>query len=1119
MGDSSIPVVYEQLCPVCGGALSHQEMDTNTCFHQKIPLTSAYAPPTFQDFARFFQQKTGFRLNPLQQYWAKKLGLGLSFAAMAPTGVGKTLFGLAYSAFLARRGKFAYVLVPTVQLLRQCEQRLREWLGEAPLLVFYARSSATARNHFFERLSRKDFRILLTTTAFLARHGEALAAHDFDFVFVDDVDAILKNSRNVDRVFQLLGFTLEEISRMEVLESRPRGQLMVSTATGKPGRKAGLFPRLLNFTVGSSRHFLRNVLDVLVPCSSHAQRQDVLRHLVRQLGKGGLIYAHTEAEALQLQEQLADAGIPSGCLISGMPQKQRDALLDQFRRGDLWLLLGVATSYGLLVRGIDLPTEVRYAVFWGIPHFRVGWKDLESASPRLIATLASVFRQHPELGRLSPLILRKPTAREQARELLQRLFRSGDFRWITGGVCVEENALILPDVSTYLQASGRTSRLFAGGLTRGAAFVLDTAERLEAFQQRARILDLEFQQRTPAQLTDTFLGDLRRELEDSRQAMRNARQSGGFDIRPALFVVESPTKARQVSRFFGTPAAFWIGQQPLYEVLLGNYLLIITASLGHLTDLSEGKFIYGVERQDSQFIPHFGSIKKCETDRVQFVDGENCPRCGLPASDDARHRLHTISWIAHLTGQVIVATDPDTEGEKIAWDVANFSKSGAAVYRAEFHEVTRSAILQALERLQSVDEKRVRAQLVRRISDRWIGFRLSKILQETYGDPNLSAGRAQTPVLSWIVDHFLEHRQKIRHFYLVFEGFRLHLGSEAEVALPFRRSRTVSVVIEKIDTIEETRSPLPPFSTDAILREASGVLKLPVQTTMQILQQLFENGWITYHRTDSTAVSDRGLQIAREFLKQDFVGRKWSDTPGAHECIRPTRPIDASLLRDLIYQGVYGTAEPFRREHFRLYQLIFQRFMASQCPPFKQIRVRYAVHFPDEQIRLEVERVESAQGRAVELYPHTVRVYPALPCGRLQVLLEVRKQSRRELLTPSEVIRLMKERGIGRPSTYAVILERLFRRFYVIERRMRLIPTRRGMDVRNFLMQRYAHLVSEERTRRLELQMDEVERGVRTHHQVLQEIYDELMALELEETETEKLAGGNVNPMDECQKG
>jgi len=638
-----------------------------------------------------------------------------------------------------------------------------------------------------------------------------------------------------------------------------------------------------------------------------------------------------------------------------------------------------------------------------------------------------------------------------------------------------------PDVRSYLQASGRTSRLFAGGITKGASFLLENDEDIKkAFIQRASYYQVEFKP-----MEEINWKELKKEIDESRKRYKERGKLKSF-IKPVLFIVESPTKAKQISRFFGKPSIRFvkIKDKPalvVYEIPSSTYVLLVTACLGHITDLITDRAFYGVLTNHA-IIPIYSTIKRCRKCGYQFTQPtERCPRCKSEDVDDSRYRIEALRMIAYETGHVIIGTDPDEEGEKIAWDLKNLLRNFAEIKRAEFHEVTKHAILDALQNLRDVDEKMVESQIVRRIEDRWTGFALSEILQRTFKNRNLSAGRVQTPVLGWVVERCKEHKEKKK----------IGIIKELGISVEGLEKPEVEVEIKEVEQRLEEKTPLPPYTTDTLLRDANAILKLSAKEAIQIAQTLFENGLITYHRTDSTRVSEVGLKIAKQFLGKDFKGRTWK-AEGAHECIRPTRAIDKTTLQRLIYEKVIQVEE-INWKHLALYDLIFKRFMSSQCKNYKVKIKKYEIWVDGK--RIEEERVVEAKGKAVELYKWNVFVKPELPLGKRKVRVVVRQVPKVPLYSQSDLVQLMKERKIGRPSTYATIIDRLFLRNYVKERKGKVWVTPRGLKVYYFLSKRFSKFVSEERTRILHEIMEKVERGEIDYQEVLRNLLEEVKVI------------------------
>ena len=1051
-----IPAVYSNLCPVCGGDLQSDEIERHECFRKGKNLCLRPEDYLFEEFVEFFKKCVG-EPRAIQKMWARRILRNESFAATAPTGVGKTSFGLAMSLFLSLKGKRCYVVFPTSLLVIQAAEIIKNYAKKAGLEIdekilgyYHGKLSKAEKDNFMQNIS--SYRIVITTTQFLSRHHGEMGY--FDFIFVDDVDAILKASKNVDRILNLLGFYYDS----KTWKGSARGCLMVSTATAKKGKKAELFRKLLNFDIGSSKITVRNVEDVAVNDESIA----TVAAILKKLGTGGIIYTRTAEEAEKIHKSLKDE------FRVGIVTSKRKSDFERFVNGEIDHLIGTAHYYGTLIRGLDLPERIRFAVFVGCPVFRVTVEDIDSLSPQMLRLLAHLYRNVKEIENILPAV-EKHT--EELREILKRVM--GKEKPRVKDVVVREGEVIFPDLRTYIQGSGRTSRLFAGGMTKGASFLLeDDAEILSAFLERAKLYDIEFKS-----IDRIDFKSLSRELDESRDRYRRRQE---FDlIKPALFIVESPTKARQISRFFGKPSVKVLEGAVVYEIPMEKFVLMVTASIGHVVDLITNRGFHGVI-VNGKFVPVYSSIKRCRACNYQFTEErEICPKCGKSEIDDSKVRINALRKLAHDAEFIIIGTDPDTEGEKIAWDLRNLLSGCGVIKRAEFHEVTRRAVLRALESLRDVDENLVKAQVVRRIEDRWIGFVLSQKLWERFNNRNLSAGRAQTPVLGWIISRYNESRGKkkiaiLRDFDLVLE----HDESEFDI--------TVKLVEER----EELRTPLPPYTTETMLSDANRILKFSVKQTMQVAQELFENGLITYHRTDSTRVSDAGLNIAKDYLEEDFFAREWGDG-GAHECIRPTRALTRDDVQRFIQEGVL-LVENIRREHLALYDLIFRRFMASQCRPFKVVVRKYSINFGGKSV--EEERVVKAEGRAYELYK-SVWVKNELPEGTFRVKAEIKTVPKVMPLTEAELIQLMRERGIGRPSTYAAIVDRLFMRNYIVEKYGRLIPTRLGIDVHSYLAERYAKFVSEERTRDLENRMDAIERGEIDYLKALEDLHSEIKSI------------------------
>jgi len=334
----------------------------------------------------------------------------------------------------------------------------------------------------------------------------------------------------------------------EYKKTHRTGQLIVSTATGRAyGIRVKLFRELMGFDIGSTRANLRKVMNM-----------------------------YAEAE-------------------------------DQFQAGKTDVLIGMAAYYGAIVRGIDLPETVRYAVFTGVPKFKFSLR-FEGAPEGRIAYLLDVVADHiddekksSELRRLANRVrrIRRSEEVEKARQILTEYFSDRTFveriKESEEVAIVEENGeikILIADAKTYIQASGRASRMFAGGVTEGAAFVLVDDKRV--FKQLERylryVLDEEF-----VPMGDVNIDDLKKRIDESRARIGTVKN---YDpVKTVLFIVESPNKARTIANFFGKPSVYRIGSIQGYEVTTGKYILNIVATRGHMFDLVTNRGIHGVEQQ------------------------------------------------------------------------------------------------------------------------------------------------------------------------------------------------------------------------------------------------------------------------------------------------------------------------------------------------------------------------------------------------------------------------------------------------------------------------------------------------------------------------------------------
>lgn len=1205
--------IYERLCPNCGGPIRASRLEKGLpctrCLvldsneekklasldyynrllkvynkltnNQRIMgyITLVDMEGELLSFSRFFKRITGFQLWSAQKTWARRLLFNESFAIVAPTGVGKTTLLIVYSIYMALKGKKIYFIAPTNILVEQIHGMFEKYIektGKSLRVLAYVPKisrNKKKRLEFIENLKKMEYDILVTTSSFLSRNYNLLNNHLFDLIIVDDVDAILRTSKNIERILCLLGFNEDIIRNAEKLvflkinlmktkasgneelasqiaeeisETEERiyqykvnasvGQLILSSATGRArGLKVKIFKELLGFEVGGISEYMRNIIDI------HEKMKDPLKDVLKvyeKLGPGGLVFVSKEYGkeiVKKLVRELKERGIRAEKALTG------SSFLEKLHKGEIDLLIGTASYYGVMVRGIDEPLRVKYAIFIGIPKHIIPlenslnnpWRILQfltilrsigcdiinqkeieimlqklssmKPSQQLVLRIA-LMKNEPLQGKLGEILntLRKyrKIILDNIKEILKKQGKIISEYFIVK-YYDEKIRVIIPDIMTYIQASGRTSRLYKGSMTFGASILFyNDLELLKLFEQRMKKY---FQSFKLHKLEDIDFNELREKIRRTRAENNNDNVT---PVKTALLIVESPTKAKTIAKLFGKPARRRIGRLTVYEVpgkiLTPNggqmYLFQITASYGHLTDLTiDDKGYHGVLIEENSYIPVFNTIKRCLSCGYQFTSNENrCPRCGSTAIIDSIGVIKALQKLALEVGEIYVATDPDVEGEKIAWDIFNMLKPyNNNIYRLEIYEITRRGIERAFSNPKDINRNLVKSQLVRRITDRWIGFSLSKHLWRIFDKNWLGAGRVQTPVLGWIIDRYNEwHRRKGYKIIVILDNdiraslFVKDRYQAKDVEMTVKKGLKV---IDKHDT-EKTITPPPPYTTDELLKEANRYFGYSADKVMKIAQELFESGLITYHRTDSIRVSNTGISIAKQYIvnmlnKEDyFVPRAWSNE-GAHEAIRPTRPLDTSMLIKNILSGDLRIPVQLTKHHLRIYDLIFRRFIASQM---RQVRIKETtLILAVDNIRLEIKMPTKILYEGFNIIK-PIRINEKIENIRVGDTISVKnsfiiRSSEITLYTHGDIIGLMKTRKIGRPSTYAKILSSIRRHGYIIEskRKKYLIPTSTGIRVYNYLTTNFPELVSESTTRILEEQMELVERGEIDYLEVL----------------------------------
>jgi len=1108
-----IKSIYKNLCPNCNGEITSerlaQGLACEKCEKEASNLKRLKAiEEELKEWERDFEFYIKGKPFGLQITWAKRVLLGLSFALLAPTGVGKTSFGLSMASFFKKKGKKSYIIVPTKLLIEQVTQKLKNFgIGKEEILAF----DGGLKKRKKERLLNGDFKILITTSMFLYKNWEIIP-RDFAFIFVDDVDSFLKTAKNVDKVLYLLGLEMDDIEKtislirlkgkkekkeeLKKIKEKIKGILVLSSATANPRSfRIKLFRELLGFEVGMPTFYLRNIVD------AYTEKDELISYLKR-FGKGGLLFLPSDKgkeSIFKISEILKNNGINALSY-----EELNEENLEKYRKGEIDILIGIASFRNPLARGFDLPEVCRYAIFYGVPKIVISLKFEENLSHLLWAlssVRAFIVKKFPQYSNkinnwllqlkkyqylTADFINQKENLKRKIfalREEISQFFLKKEIidflktlKEITLRYREEGYLMVVSDVTGYLQASGRVSRMYAGGITKGFSLIIvDDKIAFNHLKKKIRWFsdEINFLPLVELDLEKIFL-----EINEDRKKIKEflfkkIPEEKKDILKPILIIVESPNKAKTIANFFGKPIRRRIGEYDIYETAMEDRYLMITASFGHILDLATEGGYYGVIL-NNEIIPIY-----------QPIEGKE-------------EIINTLKKSALEAEQVLIATDPDTEGEKIGWDIKQLLTPYIKnIQRMEFHEVTKRAIVKAIREPRDFDLNLIKAQILRRISDRWVGFEFSQFLHKAFLNPTLSAGRVQTPVLGWIIEREKESKQKIYQILVNIEknNKRLRLNfsfEDYQNAQNFFKDLK-EVVIEKIGEREEIENPPPPYRTDTMLKDASDFLSLPLPKTMELAQTLFELGYITYHRTDSLRVSDLGINIAKEFIKEEFGEeyfhkRIWEEG-GAHECIRPTKILEPEELSSMLLSG---QIEGLKKEHLRLYEMIFKRFIASQMRPVKVKVFDYLVKALDkeEKISLKTEILESGWEKMIKL-----EIYP-LMAGQYDVekKKELRKRPKKYPYTYGELVWEMKTKGIGRPSTYAPIIEKLLERKYVKEIKGFLLPTELGKKVYSYLktIEEMKNFLSEEFTRQLEALMDKVETGAADYQKILYDLYHHL---------------------------
>ncbi len=558
-----------------------------------------------------------------------------------------------------------------------------------------------------------------------------------------------------------------------------------------------------------------------------------------------------------------------------------------------------------------------------------------------------------------------------------------------------------------------------------------------------------------------------------------------------LVIVESPAKAKTVGRFLGK-----------------GYT--VKASVGHVRDLLRSQLSVDV---DNGFKPKY---------RVP---------------NEKRPVVKEIKQLAKKADQVYLATDPDREGEAIAWHLLESAEiDPQTIQRVVFHEITKPAVADAFAHPRQINMDLVDAQQARRVLDRLVGYNLSPLLWRKVRG-RLSAGRVQSVALRLVVEREREIDAFVPEEYWTIDaelqpqgshdaylarlvrmnGDDVRLENEAQVKPILDDMQSASYKISKIKRGERKRNPSAPYTTSTMQQEASRRLGFTARRTMALAQQLYEGidignggevGLITYMRTDSTNVSELAQQEARQFIGERYGDKFLPEEPPkyktkaqgaqeAHEAIRPTA----------VMRQPESIKKYLNRDQYRLYQLIWQRFVASQMAAaiYDTLSVEvtglsqtqnYLLRASGSTLRFQGFLIVYEEARDEDLAPDeegNARIPASVEEGQVQQLLRLLPEQHftqpPPRYTEASLVRTLEENGIGRPSTYAPILGTLQQRNYVVRENKRLIPTETGVVVNDLLIEHFPDVVDVGFTARMEEDLDHIAAGELPWVKVVREFY------------------------------
>jgi DNA topoisomerase-1 len=558
----------------------------------------------------------------------------------------------------------------------------------------------------------------------------------------------------------------------------------------------------------------------------------------------------------------------------------------------------------------------------------------------------------------------------------------------------------------------------------------------------------------------------------------------------SLVIVESPAKANTINKYLGKD-------------------FVVKASLGHVKDLPKSKL--GVDLEHD-FEPVYDVI---------------------PGKEKVVKDLRTA---AKSADRILLAADPDREGEAICQHLKEIlDGSKAEVYRVLFNEITPKAIRAAVENPGRINQHIVDAQQARRILDRLVGYQISPLLWDKVRR-GISAGRVQTVALRLIVEREREIQAFVPEEYWSiiaklegheppqfearlskFKGKATEVKTQAEADHVLEIVRNSDFLVDSVVTKEKKRNPVPPFTTSKLQQDAARRLRFTVKKTMMVAQRLYEGielgeegriGLITYMRTDSTRISDDAMQMVRSYISDVYGGpylpekpvfyKSKKDAQDAHEAIRPT----------FVGRKPDDMKQYLSEDEFKLYRLIWTRFVASQMNPAVYDQTTVDISAKDYTFRAsgrvmkfdgflavyEESRDEDAKVvQSADIEDEQDITLPPLKEGEKVRLMDLTPRQHftepPPRYTEASLVKTLEEKGIGRPSTYATILSTIQDREYVTKDQGKFRPTELGTVVTDMLVKHFEDIFDIQYTARMEEELDEVEDGKMTWVEALDEFY------------------------------